>query len=96
MAEHDLAGVSCGIMNQFISVLGSECQFLLLDCRTRKTELVPMSDPFVVLLVVNTNVKHELGSPPALHCFRSQPADRSRVGLQFITKLCTPVKPNGV
>jgi len=35
---------------------------LLLDCRTRKTELVPMSDPSVALLVINTNVKHELGS----------------------------------
>jgi len=96
VAEHDLAGVPCGIMNQFISVLGRECQFLLLDCCTRKTELVPMSDPFVVLLVVNTNVKHELCSPPALDCFRSPTADRSRVGLQFITKPYTPVKPNGV
>jgi galactokinase len=35
---------------------------LLLDCRTRKTELVPMNDPSVALLIVNTNVKHELGS----------------------------------
>jgi len=37
-----------------------EGQLLLLDCRTRKTELVPMSDPSVELLVINTNVKHEL------------------------------------
>jgi len=61
-AEHDFAGVPCGIMDQFISALGREGQLLLLDCRTRKTELVPMSDPSVELLVVNTNVKHELGS----------------------------------
>jgi galactokinase len=49
-------------MDQFISALGREGHLLLLDCRTRKTELVPMSDPSVALLVVNTNVKHELGS----------------------------------
>ena len=59
-AEHDFAGVPCGIMDQFISTLGREGHLLLLDCRTRKTELVPMDDPSVALLVINTNVKHEL------------------------------------
>jgi len=61
-AEHDFAGVPCGIMDQFISTLGREGHLLLLDCRSRKTELVPMSDHSVAILVVNTNVKHELGS----------------------------------
>ncbi len=61
-AEHEFAGVPCGIMDQFISALGREGNLLLLDCRTRQTELVPMSDPSVALLIVNTNVKHELGS----------------------------------
>ncbi len=59
-AEHDFAGVPCGIMDQFISALGREGHLLLLDCRTRKTELVPMNDPSVALLIINTNVKHEL------------------------------------
>jgi galactokinase len=59
-AEHQYAGVPCGIMDQFISVMGRKDHLLLLDCRSRKTELVPMSDPSVALLVVNTNVKHEL------------------------------------
>ena len=61
-AEHDFAGVPCGIMDQFISALGREGHLLLLDCRTRKTVLVPMNDPSVALLIINTNVKHELGS----------------------------------
>ena len=61
-AEHQYAGVPCGIMDQFISVMGRKDQLLLLDCRSRRTELVPMSDPSVALLVANTNVKHELGS----------------------------------
>jgi galactokinase len=61
-AEHEFAGVPCGIMDQFISVMGREGHLLLLDCRSRKTELVPMRDPSVELLIANTNVKHELGS----------------------------------
>ena len=59
-AEHDFAGMPCGIMDQFISVMGRTDHLLLLDCRSRKTELVPMEDPAVSLLIINTNVKHEL------------------------------------
>jgi len=59
-AEYEFAGVPCGIMDQFISVMGRENHLLLLDCRSHETQLVPMSDPSVELLIVNTNVKHEL------------------------------------
>jgi len=59
-AEHDYAGMPCGIMDQFISVMGKENHLLLLDCRSRKPELVPMTDPAMALLIINTNVKHEL------------------------------------
>ena len=61
-AEHEFAGVPCGIMDQFISVMGRENHLLLLDCRSRKTELVPVNDPTVQLLIANTNVKHELAN----------------------------------
>ena len=59
-AEHEYAGMPCGIMDQFISVMGKKDHILLLDCRSRKTELVPMTDPSIELLITNTNVKHEL------------------------------------
>jgi len=59
-AEHEYAGMPCGIMDQFISVMGRKDHLLLLDCRSRQTDLVPMSDPSVELLITNTNVKHEL------------------------------------
>jgi galactokinase len=61
-AEHDFAGVPCGIMDQFISVMGRQNNLLLLDCRSRETQLVPMNDPAVSLLIANTNVKHELAN----------------------------------
>jgi galactokinase len=46
-AEHKFANVPCGIMDQFVSVMGRENHLLLLDCRSRETQLVPMSDPSV-------------------------------------------------
>jgi galactokinase len=59
-AEYEYAGMPCGIMDQFISVLGKANHLLLLDCRSRKPELVPMTDSSVALLITNTNVKHAL------------------------------------
>jgi galactokinase len=59
-AEHDYAGMPCGIMDQFMSVMGRENHVLLLDCRSLKPEMVPMNDPSVTVLIVNTTVKHEL------------------------------------
>src|SRR5436190_12081033 len=40
--------------------MGKKDHLLLLDCRSKKAELVPMSDPSVSLLITNTNVEHEL------------------------------------
>ena len=59
-AEHDYAGVPCGIMDQFTSVLGQASHLLLLDCRSTQVQMVPLTDPEVEVLIVNTNVKHEL------------------------------------
>ncbi|HTX20234.1 MAG TPA: galactokinase [Candidatus Aquilonibacter sp.] len=59
-AEHEFAHVPCGIMDQFISVMGRQNSLLLLDCRSRETKLVSMADASVQLLIANTNVKHEL------------------------------------
>lgn len=59
-AEHEYAGVPCGIMDQFSSVMGRKDQLILLDCRSTEAELVPMNDGEVSVLITNTNVKHEL------------------------------------
>eukprot|EP01113_Clastostelium_recurvatum_P027958 TRINITY_DN3388_c0_g1_i3.p1 TRINITY_DN3388_c0_g1~~TRINITY_DN3388_c0_g1_i3.p1 ORF type:complete len:392 (-),score=102.14 TRINITY_DN3388_c0_g1_i3:218-1393(-) len=58
-AEHWL-GMPCGIMDQFISVMGRAGHVLLLDCRSQEETHVPFTDPNVILLVTNSNVKHEL------------------------------------
>ncbi|XP_030758619.1 galactokinase-like [Sitophilus oryzae] len=59
-AEHQYAGMPCGIMDQFISVMGKEGNALLIDCRSMNSELIPLDDPKIVVLVTNSNVKHEL------------------------------------
>jgi galactokinase len=59
-AEHDFAGVPCGIMDQVASILGKPDELLLLDCRTEKTTSVPLKDPAVTVLIVNTNTRHAL------------------------------------
>ena len=59
-AEHEYAGVPCGIMDQFASVMCRPDHLMLLDCRSRQIEHIPFSDPNVTVLIINTNVKHEL------------------------------------
>lgn len=59
-AEHQYAGVPCGIMDQFSSVLGRADRLILLDCRSAKAQLVPFEGRDVAVLITNTNVKHEL------------------------------------
>lgn len=59
-AEHDFPGMPCGIMDQFISVMGQEGHALFIDCRSQEGRLVPMKDSSVNVLIIDSNVKHEL------------------------------------
>lgn len=60
-AEHEYAHSPCGIMDQFICVLGKKDHALLLDCRSQEYEQLPLRFPETVLAVMNTQVKHEIG-----------------------------------
>jgi galactokinase len=59
-AEHIYAKMPCGIMDQFISAMGKAGYAMLLDCRSRIPKMVPLNDPNVSVLIVNSNVKHSL------------------------------------
>ncbi|XP_077407681.1 galactokinase isoform X2 [Vanacampus margaritifer] len=61
-AEHTHAGVPCGIMDQLVSVLGMEGHALLIDCRSLESIPIPLTDPGLVFLITNSNVKHSLAS----------------------------------
>ncbi|MHC4984605.1 MAG: galactokinase [Planctomycetota bacterium] len=60
MAEHNFAGTPCGIMDQSIAIMGQAGRALLLDCRDSHTQQIPFDNPDLVLLVADTQVKHEL------------------------------------
>jgi galactokinase len=59
-AEHRYAGVPCGIMDQFAVTCCRPGHALLLDCRSRAITHVPLADPTVVVLVIDSGVKHDL------------------------------------
>jgi galactokinase len=61
-AEHEYAGVMCGIMDQFASVNGKKDHVIKLDCRSMAYEYVPLEMEGYKILLLNTNVKHALSS----------------------------------
>ena len=61
-AEHTYAGVLCGIMDQFASLLGKANHVIKLDCRSLDYEYVPLELNDYKILLLNTNVKHSLAS----------------------------------
>jgi galactokinase len=62
MAEHHFAGVKCGIMDQFASMLGKKDHCIKLDCKTLQYEYIPLQLDEYKILLLNTNVKHSLAS----------------------------------
>jgi galactokinase len=59
-AEHEFAGVPCGIMDQFAVTFGTAGHAILLDCRTRSMRHVPLATEAVAVLVIQSGVKHSL------------------------------------
>jgi len=58
-AENKFVGVNCGIMDQFISVLGAEDNALLIDCRSLEYRLIPFP-PQAALVIGNTKASRSL------------------------------------
>lgn len=61
-AEHNFAGVLCGIMDQFASMMGKKDHCIKLDCKTLEYEYVPFKLDGYSIVLLNTNVKHSLAS----------------------------------
>ncbi len=61
-AEHEFAGVHCGIMDQFASMYGKKDHVIKLDCRSLVYEYVPFKLEGYKILLLNSNVKHNLAS----------------------------------
>lgn len=61
-AEHEFAGVECGIMDMFTSLFGKKDHVISLDCRSLIYEYVPLKLDGYKLLLLNTNVRHKLSA----------------------------------
>ena len=61
-AEHEYAGVMCGIMDQFAVMHGKQNQVIKLDCRSLDYTYFPFDMRDYRLLLVNTGVKHALAA----------------------------------
>ena len=61
-AEHEYAGVHCGIMDQFASIHGRASRAIRLDCRSMEFAYFPIDLTRHTLLLCNTGVKHSLAS----------------------------------
>ena len=60
-AENEFVGVNCGIMDQFVSLLGQRDHALLIDCRSLDYRLVPLP-PDVRVVVLDSGVRRDLAT----------------------------------
>ncbi|MGD8399764.1 MAG: galactokinase [Bacillota bacterium] len=59
-AENEFVGTKCGVMDQFIAVMGQEERVMFLDCRTLRFELVPLELGDYRVVICHSGVKHQL------------------------------------
>lgn len=86
-AEHNYAGVKCGIMDQFASMMGRDKHAFALDCRSLEYEYLPLELGEYVLLLCDTNVKHSLASSEY-----NTRRNECRDGVEIIAKKYAAVK----
>lgn len=62
LAEHEFAGVKCGIMDQFASLFGKKDRVIRLDCRSLEYEYFPVNLDGYKIVLLDSQVKHSLAS----------------------------------
>jgi galactokinase len=59
-AENEFVGSNCGIMDQYSSVMSKKDHIIMLDCSNLEAEFIPADFKNCHLLLLNTNVSHNL------------------------------------
>ena len=59
-AEHEYAGVACGIMDQFASMMGKAAHAIRLDCRSMEYVYFPLDFEEYQFILCDTKVEHAL------------------------------------
>ncbi len=60
--EHNYIGCNCGIMDQFASIFGKAGSLMRLDCRSLQYKYFPFDPQGYKLVLLNSQVKHDLAS----------------------------------
>lgn len=81
-AEHKFAGVECGIMDQFSSMMGQKDHALLLNCKDFSSQLIPLNLTDYQLILINTKVKHILSDSPY-----NERKNQCKEGLQILQSI---------
>lgn len=61
-AEHEYAGVQCGIMDQFINIFGKVKTVLKLDCRSLEYHYFPFQRDDLRIILCETPTRHDLAT----------------------------------
>lgn len=61
-AENNFVGLQCGIMDQFTNIFSQKDHVLKLDCRSLEYELIPFGFRDISLLLLDTQISHDLAS----------------------------------
>jgi len=59
-AENNFVGVSCGIMDQYVSCLGQKNYALFIDCRSNDYDLIPFKDRNYQIVICNSKIQRGL------------------------------------
>jgi len=59
-AENNFVGVSCGIMDQYVSCLGKKNYTLFIDCRSNDYELIPFKNHNYQIIICNSKIQRGL------------------------------------
>ncbi len=62
LAEHEFAGVKCGVMDMFASLFGRHDHVINLDCRSLLYEYIPLNMDGLKMVLLNTDIKHSHSS----------------------------------
>ena len=83
-AEHNAAGVPCGIMDQFASVLSKKNNLMLLDCQSEQATMIPFPNSDAVFLIINSQVKHQLANSAYLERRKECAAAAKELGVKSL------------
>lgn len=90
-AENEYAGVPCGIMDQYSSAYCQADEAMRLDCRTLEPTPVRLTDPAVTVLVINSNVKHNLGESEYPQRRAQCESAAGKLGVEFLRDVTLPM-----